>query len=408
MSGLYNKHMSVFSGKKYIISFLLFSFCAFIFVGPVLGDNTEIENKIKEYEQKLVDIRQQKKTLSSQIQEMDTQIYLTGLTIQRSEQKIIDTQNEIEKLGSKIENLDSSLNNLSKMLLQRIVDSYKTQQVSLFELLLDTQTIADLTNKIKYQKTTQNNNQRLLVQVQEAKVNYEEQKSLREQKKIELDQLVVSLNAQKETLKTQQVQKEKLLADTKNDETTYQSLLAQAQAQLKGFSSFVQTSGGDSVIAANAFGTGSDGAYYSQRDARWANQSIGYSSESILRVGCLLTSIAMYGKKNGDNITPSDIASNPSRFWANTAYMNNPWPGVAGKSYHDMYGSRENIRQELDTGNYVIVGVSYSGGCYYGGDHFVLLTKKDGDDFIMHDPVYGPDLKFSSHYSTICSAATFK
>lgn len=399
--------MRVFSKNKCLGLFLLFIFACVAFY-PVFADSTELEKKIKEYEQKLVDIRQQKNTLSSQIQEMDTQIYLTGLTIQRSEQKIIDTQNEIEKLGSKIENLDSSLNDLSKKLLLRIVDSYKTQQMSLFELLLDAKTIADLTNKIKYQKTTQNNNQRLLVQVQGAKVNYEEQKSLREQKKIELDQLVVSLNVQKEALKTQQVQKEKLLADTKNDETTYQSLLAQAQAQLKGFSSFVQTSGGDSVIAANAFGTGSDGAYYSQRDIRWANQSIGYSSESILRVGCLLTSIAMYGKKNGDNITPSDIASNPSRFWANTAYMNNPWPGVAGKSYHDMYGSRENIRQELDTGNYVIVGVSYSGGCYYGGDHFVLLTKKDGDDFLMHDPVYGPDLKFSSHYSTICSAATFK
>ncbi len=395
-------------GKKYIVSFLFFFFCTFVFIGPVLGDNAEIEKKIEEYKQKLVEIRQQKNTLSSQIQEMDTQIYITGLTIQRSEQKIIDTQNEIEKLGSRIENLDSSLGSLSKMLLQRIVDGYKTQQVSLFELLLDTKTMADLTNKIKYQKTTQNNNQKLLIQVQEAKVSYEEQKALREQKKVELDQLVISLNAQKEALKIQQAQKEKLLADTNNDETTYQSLLAQAQAQLKGFKSFVSSSGVDSIIEANAFGSGSDGAYYSQRDARWAKQTIGGSPETILNVGCLLTSISMYAKKNGQDITPANIAIDGSRFFGNTAYMVNPWPGVAGKSYHDMYGSRDNIRQELDTGNYVIVGVSYSGGCYYGGDHFVLLTKKDGDDFIMHDPVYGPDLKFSSHYSIICSAGTFR
>jgi hypothetical protein len=64
----------------------------------------------------------------------------------------------------------------------------------------------------------------------------------------------------------------------------------------------------------------------------------------------------------------------------------------------------------LSGGNYVIVGISYSGSCWgkSGGDHYVVLTKKDGDTYTMHDPIQGPDKKFSSYYSTICSAATFK
>jgi len=265
----------------------------------------------------------------------------------------------------------------------------------------------DLTNKIKYLRSSQNNYQKLLIQVKEAKYSYEEQKVIREQKKQELDQLIISLNNQKVELKKQQALKQKLLADTNNDETTYQSLLTQAQAQLKGFKTFVSSSGSDSTIASNAFGNGSDGAYYSQRDARWANQTIGGSQESILNVGCLVTSVAMFAKKNGQNVSPTEIASDYSRFSGNFAYMKNPWPGVAGKTYVDFYGSRANINQELDSGNYVIVGV-YKYSCDYGGNHFVLLTKRDGDDYIMHDPIYGPDLKFSSHYSTICSAATFK
>jgi len=373
-------------------------------VRSVGADTAEL---IKEYEKKLVDIRQQKNTLSTQIQEMDTQMYLTGLTIQRSEQKIIETQSEIEKLGSRIDNLDSSLNTLSKLLLQQITKSYKMRSISLVELLFETKDMNDLTNKIKYLRSSQNNNQKLLIQVQEAKSSYEEQKVIREQKKQELDQLIISLNNQKVELKKQQALKQKLLADTNNDETTYQSLLTQAQAQLKGFKTFVSSSGSDSTIAANAFGNGSDGAYYSQRDARWANQTIGGSQESILNVGCLVTSVAMFAKKNGQNVSPTEIASDYSRFSGNFAYMKNPWPGVAGKTYVDFYGSRANINQELDSGNYVIVGV-YKYSCDYGGNHFVLLTKRDGDDYIMHDPIYGPDLKFSSHYSTICSAATFK
>jgi len=369
------------------------------------SSNNDLENKIREYEKKLGDLRQQKNTLASQIQEMDTQIFIKTLTIQKTEQKITETEREINTLTSRIDSLDTSLTNLSKLLIQRVVKGYKERTFSFFDLLLNSENMSNLINSVKYQKTTQNNNQRLLVQVQEAKTNYEEQKIIRETKKKELDQLILTLDNQKNELKTQQAQKQKLLTDTRNDEATYQRLLSQAQMQLSSFKTFVQTSGGDSIIGANEFGNGSDGAYYSQRDARWANQAIGYSSESILRVGCLLTSISMYAKKNGQNITPSDFASDPSHFWANTAWMNYPWPSVAGKTMVNI----NNIDEELNNGNYVIVGIAYS-SCAgkSGGDHYVLLTKKDGDTYTMHDPIHGPDIKFSSHYSIICSSATYK
>ncbi len=393
---------------KQSILFFLILLCVFGGTGRLSAQNADIENKIREYQQKLATIRQEKNTLSSQIQQMDTQISLAGLQIQRSEQKIIETQSEIEKLSSRIDNLDSSLNTLSKLLLRQIAKGYKTRSVSLVEMLLETKNMNDLANKIKYLRSTQNNNQKLLVQVQEAKLSYEEQKVIREQKKQELDQLIASLNTQKETLKTQQAQKEKLLVDTNNDEVTYQALLSQAESQLKGFKSFVQSSGASSVISANAFGSGSDGVYFSQRDARWAHQSIGYSSESILDVGCLLSSIAMVGKKYGQDTTPANIASDTSRFWAYTAWMNYPWPGVAGRSYRSI--SSSDIEGELNGGTYVIVGISYSGSCWgkSGGDHYVVLIKKDGGTYTMHDPIQGPDKKFSDFYSTICSAATFK
>ncbi|PJA55753.1 hypothetical protein CO165_01910 [Candidatus Roizmanbacteria bacterium CG_4_9_14_3_um_filter_33_18] len=322
------------------------------------------------------------------------------MQINQTEQQIISTGKEIDLLGSRIEGLDQSLDYLSKQLIQRIVIGYKKKPLSLFSLLLDNKNAYDFINQVKYLKTAQNNTQKLLYTVQETKTNAEEQKKLREEKKIELDKLNETLTYQKRSLDNQKVQKQKLLNDTQNDETTYQRLLSQAQAQLAGFKSFVSTAGAG-VISANQFGSGSDGAYYSQRDERWASKTIGYSSENILNVGCLLTSVAMIAKHNGDNVDPGNIASDPSRFYGNTAYMSLPWKGVAGKSY---YGGI-NIDQELANGNYVIVGV---GSCGSGGSHFVVLTKKDGEDYIMNDPIYGPDLKFSSHYSNICSNGTFK
>ena len=359
------------------------------------------EQQINEFDAQCVKPLGQKiTTLAQQIQYMNSQIYLTTVQINQTEQKIISFGKEIDLLGSRIEGLDQSLGYLSKQLIQRIVIGYKKKPFTIFSLLFDNKNANDFLNQVKYQKTVQDNNQKLLYTVQETKTNAEEQKKLREEKKIELDKLNETLNYQNQTLNNQKVQKQKLLSDTQNDETTYQRLLTQAKAQLAGFRSFVSTAGAG-VISANQFGSGSDGAYYSQRDERWASQSIGYSSENILEVGCLLTSVAMIGKHYGDNVTPGNIASDPYRFYGYTAYMSLPWKSVAGRTY---YGG-VNIDQELANGNYVIVGV---GGCSSGGSHFVVLTKKEGDDYIMHDPIYGPDLKFSSHYSNICSNGTFK
>ncbi len=404
----YNGNMS----KRTVLFFLTMIFVGLFFTPRLFAQdglsncsNSDKNKEIACLEERISQLRQKKNTLSSQIQEMDAQVYIKTLTIQKTEQKITETEHEVETLDNRIDTLDSSLTNLSKVLIQRVVKGYKKHAFSFFDLFLNSENMSSLISTVKYQKTTQDNNQKLLVQVQEAKTNYEEQKTLRETKKKELDELVSTLENQKIALRNQQAQKQKLLIDTRNDETVYQQLLSQARLQLTSFKSFVQTSGGDSIIAANSFGNGSDGTYYSQRDARWANQAIGYSSESILKVGCLLTSISMVAKKNGQNITPSDFAADTSHFWANTAWMRYPWPSVAGKSMVSV----GNIDEELNNGNYVIVGLAYS-SCAgkSGGDHYVVLTKKDGNDYIMHDPIYGPDIKFSSHYSTICSSATYK
>jgi len=365
----------------------------------------DLENKIKEYQNKLNDLHQQKNTLSSQIQYMDTQIYLTELKIEETENKIAATQKEIDLLTTKIEGLDNSLNYLSQMLIKRIVTGYKTRQASFLSILLDSNNANELLNRIKYYKTTQDNNQKTLIQVQETKLNFEEQKKLREEKKVELDQLTQTLENQKSALNSQKSQKQKLLADTQNDEATYQQLLENAQKQLASFRSFVQSAGGG-IIAANGFGQGSDGWYYSQRDERWATKTIGYSGETILNVGCLITDIAMMMKKNGSNWTPLDIASNPDYFFSNTAYMLYPsrfsWP--IGLNYVNIdIGS---IPDEVKNGHPVIAGL-YAGAY---GTHYITIKTVDNDDYIIHDPYYGPDKKFSEYYSrsAIFVAGVFK
>ncbi len=194
--------------------------------------NADVLNQIKEQCQKsLTNLQQQATSLSSEIQLFDTKIYLTTLQIQDTENKIQKTQEEINTLGGRIVNLNTSLDNLTKILLQKIVAAYKRRNTPVFEIFLDSNTASTLMNQLTYIKRTERNDQRVAFQLQQAKINYEQQKKLREQKKIELDQLTQTLESQKIDLKSQQAAKQRLLVETQNSEAVFQNLLAKAQAE---------------------------------------------------------------------------------------------------------------------------------------------------------------------------------
>ncbi len=198
--------------------------------------------------QQLNNLARTESTLRSEIQYMDTQIALTTLKIQQTEEKIATTQKEIEILDTRIEGLDTSLNYLSRLLVERIIEGYKKRSVSIFNLLFDSSNASELIGKIKYMKTAQDNNQKVLVQVQETKLNFEEQKKLREEKKIELDNLKKTLDNQKATLNNQRLAKQKVLEMTRNDEKIYQQLLEQTRAEYAAIQGIIARKGSETEL----------------------------------------------------------------------------------------------------------------------------------------------------------------
>ena len=379
--------------KKIIIFIVLFFLTLF---SVSAQDKTDIEKKISEYQTKLQELKQQKNTLSSQIQYMDTQIYLTGLQINQTEQQIVSTGKEIDLLGSRIEGLDQSLDYLSKQLIKRIVIGYKKKPLSLFALLLNNKNAYDFLNQVKYLKTAQTNNQKLIYTVQETKTNAEEQKKHREEKKIELDQLTKRLGNQKIALDNQKGQKERFLADTQNDENIYQNLLTQAQAQLAGFGRFVSSQGGSSILS-NQTVCDDWGCYYNQRDSQWGGTSLNGTEYTLAGAGCLVTSMAMvYTHFGHRSVNPQSINSNPNNF---ASY----YPAFLKKTI-TADGATSNrissdIDSELSTGRPVIVGISYDGGP--SPDHFLVLISGSNGNYRMNDPFTpnGHNIPFTDHYS---------
>lgn len=383
---------------KIILIAIVLLFNCFIVKSIFAQDKSDLEKRISEYQTKLQQLKQQKNTLSSQIQYMDTQIYLTALQINQTEQQIISTGKEINLLGSRIEGLDQSLDYLSKQLIKRIVIGYKKKPLSLFSLILNNKSAYDFLNQVKYLKSAQTNNQKLIYTVQETKTNAEEQKKHREEKKIELDKLTEILSSQKIALDNQKGQKERFLADTQNDENTYQSLLTQAQAQLAGFGRFVSNQGGSSILSNQTVcDDGWSGCYYNQRDSQWGGISLNNTGYTLAGEGCLVTSMAMvYTHYNHRGVTPQTINSNSQNF---ASY----YPAFLKKTItaDGATSSRisSDIDSELNAGRPAIVGISYDGGPY--PDHFLVLISGSNGNYRMNDPFTpnGHNIPFSDHYS---------
>lgn len=361
----------------------------------------ELQKKIADYENKLIEIRKQKNTLATQIQLMDTQIYLTTLKIQETEQKIESTQKEIELLDSKIENLDFDLNNLLKTFIAKVNNDYKKRNLSLFSLILEANNFSDFFRKIKYLQSARESNKDLILKVQQAKANYQEQKKLREEKTTYLENLSATLNNQKSELNNQKIAKQRLLTETNNDELTYQRLLSQARAQLAGFSNFVANQGGASILT-NQTSCDDWGCYYNQRDSQWGNYVVNnsydcYGACSIAKIGCLITSVAMLATHNGLNITPLDIANNSNNFYLTTALLNKGTIYANGKAITRYAVNSNYLTPEVLNNGPVVIGINH--GTF--GTHFLVIKSYQDGKYIMNDPYIenGKNKVFTDYYS---------
>ncbi len=334
--------------------------------------------------------------LTAQVETVKGNIALTGLRITQTELQIENLTNEIASISGKIDNLEGSLTTLSNVLIERIIASYKNSSHNNLGLLMfNSGKLYDLLVNLRYLQIVQRNDQKILLIVETTKVNYTEQKKVREQKKQEQTQLEVKLASQKIYLAQQKDKLQKLL-------TTTQSTLDTARAQLEALRSFAHARVGPSGgIISHQDLSDSWGKYYNQRDANWGNNYIGSSNYQIWEAGCLLTSFAMVSSHFGGSITPGEVAANTSNF--DSGLFRIPGPSANGHGADYVTNpSLDTIINYLKNGNIIIAGLSANGGFYpqHYSDHWVVLRSLDGDTIKINDPFYegAMNVSLGDHY----------
>ncbi len=355
---------------------------------------SDLQKQIADYQSKISDLRGQEKSLSGQIGVMDSQIKLTELRIDETKNQLADLATDITITKNKVNSLQGDIDTSTKNLIGRIAAVYQVGSIKPWEVLLASTNVQDVFKRLTYLRVVQIYDKKKVYAAEQAKNDYNNQKQIFEDKQAEAEDLNKQLQGYTDDLDSQKTQKQTLLSQTQGNESNYQKLLAQAQAQLAGFSKFTQGAGGSSLLSGQ---TSCDdwGCYYNQRDTQWGGMSLGGSSYSIASDGCLVTSMAMvmthYGHRG---VTPVTINSDTGNF---ASYA----PGYLLFTIHADGATAQRVGASIDSvlsgGDPVIVGLHA-----YGGTHFVVLTSGSGGSYKMRDP-YIPnakDISFNDNYST--------
>ena len=209
--------------KKSFLIFLITFFVGLIFFvkntnAQSCQDISNINERIDCYQKELTKLSSQSKTLSNQIAQFDAQIRLTTL-------KIASTEEKIALLSGRIDRLEVSLDTLSLAFSSRVVETYKMAR---FEdpvlVLISSPDLKEAVTRFFYLKRIQDADRDLLERLQKTQTDYKVEKTDQEELQNELEKQKIDLNKQKAS-------KNALLSQTKNNEKSYQQLLAQAYAE---------------------------------------------------------------------------------------------------------------------------------------------------------------------------------
>lgn len=191
----------------------------------------EKDAEIQKLKDNITRLQSEQNTLSKQITLLDSQVKLTELQIGSTEKKIAVLENEIGELAGEISRLEDLKTKRLELVLHRIPQSYKRASSSQFGWLLFSDNFSELLTRAKYLVQVQEEDTALYKQLQLTQMNYNERRDVREAKKTEQETLRKQLEKHTKDLATQKKQKQALLDQTKNSESVYQRLLAQALAE---------------------------------------------------------------------------------------------------------------------------------------------------------------------------------
>jgi peptidoglycan hydrolase CwlO-like protein len=192
----------------------------------------DIEAYIAACSQKISALQKEQSTLKQAITSLNSKINLAQAQINQTQAQIDSLEKDINVLDGVLETVSHSKEELTKIYLSRVRESYRRSRVDQTNLIFSAESFGDYFVKLKYLNTVKSKDQLILAELETARQDYDHRKQDKLAKQQEVEKLKSKLEAQKKVLDVQQRDKKNLLALTASDEKKYTSLRNEAAAEL--------------------------------------------------------------------------------------------------------------------------------------------------------------------------------
>ncbi|MFA4937230.1 MAG: peptidoglycan DD-metalloendopeptidase family protein [Patescibacteria group bacterium] len=239
---------------------LLLTFIFILIASPIKfssGASTveELNNKIQEQHKQLEDIHKkiedfqkviatkqaEVNSLKKQMAVLDDKIEQAKLDLQAN-QLSLDTVNlEIQSISLEIETKDKSIEQAKIKIAEILRQIYLADQQSLLEIIVLNERLSGFFDQLNYLGELQNTLQANVNELQTLKTELEHQQQDLSNKKISLLDLKKSIETSTSLLEATKESKELIVSQTKDSESRYQTLLAQAAAEQDQANSDIKT-----------------------------------------------------------------------------------------------------------------------------------------------------------------------
>ncbi len=366
----------------------------------------ELEKQAEEYQAIINQKRGEIKSLSNQVAIFNAQINKLQIEINITEDDIDQTKLEIIQLIYGIDQTQEDIgfqkDNLAKII-QTIAEFDQTSQL---EMILQSEDFSDFFNQLTYLDNLQNGVKEKVDKLKNLKEKLSQDKETQEDKKERLEGLKEQLSGQQLSLAGQRNSKAALLKYTQGEESKYQQMLANIEAQkqsLLGDINRLREQKAAELARLKELQEkppaqywASLNWYYKQDDSRWGKTTIGISDSEMEDYGCAITSVAMILKYHGTSITPGQLAKEPIYAW-DLIYWPKKWGSITCLNCPPPHTSSFDwfrLDRELGAGYPVIVFVRANGR---GAGHYIVIHHKTEDGrYVVHDPLFGANIYLES------------
>ena len=268
-------------------------------IKSIQNEKTKNESELKNIQSKISGIESQKSALSSEVSSLNDELTDTLLNIEVLESDLADKEAEIEQAQKDYEAAKATEEQQYDSMKKRIQYLYETGQESYVEMLLTSESVADLVNKVDYAEELQEYDRRLLDEYKAAKQAVIDLQAQLEEEKQELLEMEEQLKQEKANLESVIAQKKSQIADfdsqlsaAKAKVSEYQKKIKEQNAQIKQLqkeeeakrkAAAAQSS--TSSSGSSTTSSGSTSGYSSKSSGKTATVSGGGGGSSIASTG---------------------------------------------------------------------------------------------------------------------------